>query len=332
MVKVGECLMIIAYCPNRQFKPQEINESNLSLLNEAVWIDMIAPSKREEAWVERHQIIEIPTQEEMREIELSSRLYIEDDTLFMTATMIAQSTSSRPEYDAVTFALRPYQLVTIRYIEPQAFKLFSHHLQKTSRVDYRASDILIALLDATVDRLADVLEYVGHQLDEYSITIFQENGDGKLKKLDYQSVLQKIGIKSNLSTKARESLVTFSRLITFFLQSIETHIDKESLTRLATLNKDLASLSDYANFISNKINFLLDATLGMVSIEQSAIIKIFSVAAVIFLPPTLIASIYGMNFKFMPELDFKWGYGLAILLMMISAWLPYKYFKYKRWL
>lgn len=325
--------MITVYSEHNNFKPVEINEFNLSLLHDAVWIDMLSPSQTEEQWVQSSRELQIPTQEEMREIESSSRLYVECGAIYMTGTMVAQSLSVNPKYDAVTFVLKANQLITIRYIEPQAFKLFSNNLLKSTTAHFDAMELFITLLEATVDRLADVLEFVGHHLDEYSNSIFQyEEKLAPQKKLDYKLVMQNIGIKSNLNTKARESLVTFSRLITFFRQSTNEVLDKDKHLRLDTLHKDLASLSDYANFISNKINFLLDATLGMVSIEQSAIIKIFSVAAVIFLPPTLIASIYGMNFQFMPELSYKWGYQLAIVLMVISAWLPYKFFKYKRWL
>lgn len=322
--------MITVYSEYSNFKPVEINESNLVLLQEAVWIDLISPSQQEEQWVQTYRKLQIPTQEEMREIETSSRLYVEGGAIYMTATMVAQSLSLNPKYDAVTFVLKANQLLTIRYIEPHAFKLFSNNLLKPLVLRCTAMDLFISLLEATVDRLADVLEFVGHHLDEYSNSIFHYEEANK--KLDYKQVMQNIGIKSNLNTKARESLVTFSRLIAFFRQSADAMLDKDEHLRLDTLHKDLVSLSDYANFISNKINFLLDATLGMVSIEQSAIIKIFSVAAVIFLPPTLIASIYGMNFKFMPELSFKWGYQLAIVMMIFSAWLPYKFFKYKRWL
>jgi magnesium transporter len=325
--------MIISYSASNNFKPCEVNQTNLSLLEEALWIDMVSPTKEEEVWVQQNRTIQIPPPEKMREIELSSRLYKEGDTLYMTATMVANSSSLNPKYDAVTFALTPKQLITIRYIEPQAFKLFSNNLLKSGKSSFQAMDVFISLLEATVDRLADVLEFVGHHLDEYSNNVFQyEETTEPMKKLDYKMIMQSIGVKSNLNTKARESLVTFSRLIAFFWHAADGHIDKVGHLRLATLNKDLTSLSDYAGFISSKINFLLDATLGMVSIEQSAIIKIFSVAAVIFLPPTLIASIYGMNFKFMPELDYRWGYQLAIVLMIFSAWLPYKFFKYKRWL
>ena len=144
--------------------------------------------------------------------------------------------------------------------------------------------------------------------------------------------MQTMGANGDLHTKARESLITINRLIIFFGQTIGAKIDNEGQLRLDTLNKDIASISDYANFLSTKVNFLLEATLGMVNIEQNNIIKLFSVAAVIFLPPTLIASIYGMNFHIMPELSWKYGYLFSIGMILLAAWLPYKYFKYRKWL
>ena len=191
--------------------------------------------------------------------------------------------------------------------------------------------LLIELLDVTVDRLADILELVGARLEEYSKIIFQPQ-DNTTAKLNYQKLMQEIGANGDLNTKARESLVTFNRLISFLAQTAGSRVDTEGQLRLATLGKDIVSLSDHANFVSSKINFLLDATLGMVSIEQNNIIKIFSVAAVIFLPPTLVASIYGMNFQFMPELMWKYGYIYSIGMIIIAAWLPYKYFKHRKWL
>lgn len=326
--------MITAYLLSDNLIPVHINEHNAHLLKDAIWIDLLSPSKKDNDLIEGTLSLSVPSQEEMREIELSSRLYTMDNTLYMTATMVAQSDSESPNYDAITFVLTPTQLLTIRYIEPQAFKQFITNLLKiANKSGLQAIHVFILLLDAAVDRLADVLEYAGHHLDKYSQTVFRygDNVDVK-KRPDYEALMLEIGIKSNLNTKARESLIAFSRLMTFFRQSTEARIDKEWQSRVSTLSADLSSLSDYASFISNKINFLLDATLGMINIEQSAIIKIFSVAAVIFLPPTLIASIYGMNFKFMSLLNFRWGYELAIGMMFLSAWVPYKFFKFKRWL
>lgn len=323
--------MITAYLNEKNFQPQEITTNNQTLLKEAIWIDLLSPSKEEEAQVEEALGLDIPTREEMGEIELSSRLYKENGTFFMTATMIAQSNSPDPKLDPVTFMLTQQQLVTIRYIEPQSFKIVPSHLKKMNISYSDAADLLIELLEATMDRLADVLESVGHHLDEYSKTIFRPQNDAA-QKLDYRQLMQTIGANGDLNTKARESLLTFNRFIAFFEQSVGSRINNEGQLRLTTLSKDIVSLSDHANFLSTKVNFLLDATLGMVNIDQNNIIKIFSVAAVIFLPPTLIASIYGMNFHFMPELLWKYGYVFAISIMLGAAWLPYKYFKYRKWL
>lgn len=269
----------------------------------------------------------------MTEIELSSRLYKQKEALFMTASMIAQSASPDPQHDVVTFIFTRKQLITIRYIEPQAFKLFISQLHSVDFVPNRAATVLIELLEATIDRLADILEVIGHRLEEYSKHIFRPDlAVQGSEKPNYQNLIQKIGANADLNTYARECLVTFSRLIPFFGQSVGTELDTEEHARLGTLSKDIGALSDHASFISSKVNFLLDATLGMINIEQNAIIKIFSVAAVIFLPPTLIASIYGMNFRFIPELNYKWGYFFAIGLMILSALIPYKYFKRKKWL
>lgn len=325
--------MIIAYLSKDTLQAHEIEEDNLYLLKEAVWIDLLRPTRKEELQLAEGLALDIPTREEMREIELSSRLYKNKDALFMTATMIAQSESPDPKQDAVTFVLTKKQLITIRYIEPQAFILFIAQLHKFDFVHNHAAVILIELLDATIDRLADILETVGHHLEEFSKFIFTPEQTTQAKeKPDYQELIQQIGINADLNTKARECLVTFSRLIPFFGQSAGSQIDETGQTRLSTLSKDVGALSDHASFISSKVNFLLDATLGLINIEQNAIIKIFSVAAVIFLPPTLIASIYGMNFQFMPELSFKGGYFMAIALMLLSAFIPYKYFKRKKWL
>jgi len=320
--------MIIASQLKDTFKREEINLSNQILLQEAQWIDLINPSPEEESLVERCLGLNVPTREEMREIEISSRLYKDEDTLFMTATMIAQSESLSPKQDAVTFLLTKKQLITIRYIDPQAFKLFINRLSKLKHLDNPIT-ILTELLDVTIDRLADILELINHELENYSKSIFQQDGSGNR---NYQELLHQLGINGELNSKIVESLVSFNRLIPFLDQSASLKVDDINHLRLNVLGKDINSLNDHASFLSNKISFLLEASLGMVQIEQNAIIKIFSVAAVIFLPPTLIASIYGMNFNLMPELSWKYGYFFAIFLMLLSSWLPYKYFKYRKWL
>ena len=318
--------MIVAFTFKAGFKQAVITSSNQALLIDALWVDMINPTLEEEILVEGVLGLNIPTREELSEIEISSRLYKENDALFMTAMMVAQSATLTPKQDAVTFVLTSQKLITIRYIEPQAFKICIAKIQKL-QVD-TPIDMLTELLDTTIDRLADILEMISRQLDGYSKSLFNPNGS---HNTDYKNLLQSLGVNGELNSKVVESLVSFNRLISFFDQSMGVKIDIDH-GRLVSLNKDINSLNDHANFLSSKINFLLEATLGLVQIEQNIIIKIFSVAAVIFLPPTLIASMYGMNFTFMPELSWKYGYMLALGMMLVSSWLPYKYFKYRKWL
>ena len=193
--------------------------------------------------------------------------------------------------------------------------------------------MLIALLEAIVDRLADILERAGRDIDGISRDVFQHKGAKPTKSQDFQKVLEAIGRKGDLTSNIRDSLVTLERLVGFLGQgTMQRKSGKDVRERIKTLARDVRSLADHASFLSQKITFLLDATLGMINIEQNAIIKIFSVAAVVFLPPTLIASIYGMNFQFMPELDEVYGYPMALGLMVLSAILPYVYFKRRGWL
>lgn len=320
---------MLKYLERKQTKLQTWDPQNPVPLKNAVWIDLLSPSKTEEKLLEEQLGFSIPTRADMIEIELSSRLYSENDNYFMTVTMIAHSDTSNEILDPVTFVITKHQLITVRYVEPQSFKLFNIQAEKLA-VDHRDPVfLLIAILDASVEKLADTLELVGHRLDSYSQSIF--NRGGQAEKNDYQQLMQQMGSIADLNTKARESLVTFGRLLTFFSPTIDPKTGKEKWKHLNSIAADIVSLSDHASFLSTKINFLLDATLGMVNIDQNNVIKILSVAAVIFLPPTLIASIYGMNFQSMPELSWKYGYWFTIGLMFLSTWLPYKYFKYRKW-
>ncbi len=323
--------MITAYLNQDPYKPAIITLKNQALLRDAIWIDLLHPSKEEAGVIKKFIDLKLPTREEMQEIEPSSRLYKDDGIVFMTATMIAKSDSSDPTSDAITLILKDDKLITVRYIEPQAFSLFISHLPKLSIDNNHAIFLIISLLEATIDRLADISELIGRGLDNYSQTIFRTQSTDQIK-LDYKQLLQQLGSNGDLNAKVWESLVSFNRLNGFFGQAVSSKFDEDMRSRLATLTKDISALSDQAKFLTSKVNFLLDATLGMVNIEQNNIIKIFSIAAVIFLPPTLIASIYGMNFKVIPELSFRFGYPLSIALMLLSGWLPYKYFKVKKWL
>ncbi len=309
----------------------------------AVWLDLVEPSAEEERSVEAALGIDIPTREELAEIEASSRLYQEDGAAFMTANLIRRGENDRPESSPVTFIIKGNMLVTVRYHHPQAFPAYVRRAMKPQATSMTGWGVLISLLEAVVDRAADHLERVGQIVDETSQktfgnarTIQGHRTRSRKRGPNLQELLENIGEEGDFTSKMRESLVSIGRMCAFMQAIIDqiklTRDMKENRARIKILQRDILSLTDHASFLSGKISFLLDAVLGRISIEQNGIIKIFSVAAVVFLPPTLVASIYGMNFKFMPELEWVQGYPMAIGLMVLSAILPFLYFKRKGWL
>ncbi|HMJ06332.1 MAG TPA: magnesium transporter CorA family protein [Chthoniobacterales bacterium] len=343
--------MITFYAPGQPSVRLTPAESCADLTRTAVWIDLLEPTHEEEAHLEAALGINIPTREEMQAIELSSRLYEEDGMVFMTATVLTKASTNVPTSSAVTFILTQDKLVTLRYEDPVPFNAFRTRREANLSRYQTPAQFLAGLVDAIVERIADILETVGGNLDGISLKVFEPNHSSdalplktrltksprgrarKARQRDFVAILRQIGGASDLVSRARESLVGFARLVTFFREvRKDPSGTRESNAHWKTIAGDVSSLSDHASFLSGKINFLLDATLGMINNEQNAIIKIISVAAVVFLPPTLIAGLYGMNFEHMPELKWLHGYPFAIALMVISAVLPYAYFQRKGWL
>jgi magnesium transporter len=303
----------------------------LKSLDDALWIDLVEPSPAEEWALESRFAIDIPTREEMSALEISSRLYHEGDATFMTATLPARTDTDDLLMSPVTFVLVQGKLITVRYHEPRAFKTFPQRAEQVSLGCKSGDSIFVALLEAVVDRIADVLERAQRDVDAISHDIFATDSSPATR--DFQGVLRQIGRKGDLVSNLRDSLVSLLRVTGFFGQALaEQGNDKEMRGRIKTIGHDIQALTDQMAFLSQKVTFLLDATLGFVSIEQNNIIKIFTIAAGVFLPPTLIASIYGMNFVHMPELRWQFGYPLAVIAMVLSAVVPYWYFKRRGWL
>lgn len=309
-----------------------------------IWLDLVEPTDKEEADVEAALGIDIPTREELAEIEASSRLYQEDGAAFMTANLIRRGENDQPESSPVTFIIKDNTLITIRYHHPQAFPAYVKRAMKPQTTAMTGWGVLISLLEAVVDRAADHLERVGQIVDATSRKTFStgrmmgqaEKRQPRKRDVSLEELIENIGEEGDFTSKMRESLVSIGRVVAF-MQAIIDQVRqskdmKENRARIKILQRDIQSLTDHASFLSGKISFLLDAVLGLISIEQNGIIKIFSVAAVVFLPPTLVASVYGMNFEVMPELKWTLGYPFAILLMILSAILPFLYFKRKGWL
>jgi len=297
-----------------------------------VWVDLLEPTLAEERAVERLLAIDVPSREEMREIETSARLHEENGTLYMTATVVTKIDTDRPESAAITFILTHNRLITNRYVDPLPFRRFVAYSERHPAAATSAPAILAGLLEAVIERTADVLERVGIGLDELSASVFAAPAPGaKQRTRDLHGVMERIGRDGDLTSKARESLVTLARQLTFIQQSSALQLPKELVPRYRSMSRDVLALSDHASFLANKSSFMLQATLGLLNIEQNNIIKIFSVAATMLLPPTLVASIYGMNFRYLPGLDTHYGYGLALLLMLVSAVVPYLYFRRRGW-
>jgi magnesium transporter len=298
----------------------------------AIWIDMKSPSPGEDKAVEKLVGIEIPTREDMQEIEISSRLYVENGARYMTATLMCAADSQAPRTTPVTFILTDHRLVTVRYDEPKPFALIAAKLARSCSPNLTGDELLLELLDAVIDRCADILERAGADVDSVSSQIFEPSAERGHART-YSQILLTIGKKGDLTSKVRESLVSIGRLISFVtVETDNVRWNKEQKAQFKTLQRDVSSLTDHASYLSNKITFVLDAMLGVVNLEQNNIIKLFSVMAVVLMPPTLIASIYGMNFKMMPELEQPWGYPLALAAMLVAAVGPYLFFKWKRWL
>jgi magnesium transporter len=323
--------MLFVYVPRGKSLERKTVEDGGEIPEGAVWIDLVTPSGPEDKVVERHVGVAVPTREEMLEIEVSSRLYVENGARYMTATMMCQADTATPKTTPVTFILAGHRLVTVRYDEPRPFTLISNKLGRICPATINGEGIMMELLDAAVDRLADILERIGGEVDQVSRDIFE--GAGTDRSRSYNEILKSIGRRGDLTSKVREALVSIGRLLLFLANEAESlRWPKDTRLQLQSMQRDVVSLSDHATYLSNKITFLLDAMLGVVTIEQNNIIKIFSIVAVVLMPPTLVGTVYGMNFKVMPELSWDFGYPMALSLMLISAILPLVFFKWRKWL
>jgi magnesium transporter len=309
-------------------------ERDAPLPEEAVWLDLLEPTDEEEHLVEVRLGLDIPTREEMREIESSSRLYEEAGALYLTATVVTKLDTNLPENAQVTFILKGTRLVTNRYVDPLPFRRFVAHTERHPLVNNNAHAVLAGLLESIVNRIADVIERVGADMDAASAEIFNRQklrGKTRRSQRDYRKLLEQIGQCGELISKARESLASLARLLAFVQQSTIA-MPQDVRTRLRTLSKDVFAMSDHASFLGTNLNFILDATLGMVNIDQNNILKIFSVVTVFLLPPSVVGAMFGMNFAHIPTLQEPWGFWGALVLMALSSVIPYLWFRQRGWL
>ncbi len=314
-----------------------LENTNGALLEDSmVWFDLDHPTGAEEDWLEEMFGIDLPTREDMKGIEPSSRLYRENGATYMTGTLIWKADSDTPEETHVGFILVGGRLVTIRYAEPRPFTAFQLYAARNATICNGGATALLGLMEAIVDRTAEILEHTGAKVEKLSQNISSRRLKGgtnrKVRGDDLEKHLGEIVACQNLSAKIRDSLMSLARMVSFMPLAKEFENSPQLRENIVSLEHDIKSLLDHTGFLNGTLNFLLDAALGLINIEQNSIIKIFSIAAVVFLPPTLVASIYGMNFHTMPELDWHYGYPMALCLMVMSAVGPYLFFKRKGWL
>jgi magnesium transporter len=298
-------------------------------LGAAAWIDLVQPSDAERGQVSALVGIELPSRADQEEIEVSSRLYLDGGVPVMTVLLPARSGVDATEIMPVTFIVAADRLVTVRHHNPRPFETFPPRAGRASLGCHNVEQLALGLLEEIIDRLADLTEQAGREIDALSRTVFRPD---PAAKTDLQAILRRIGIEDALVMHLRESLLTIERMLGFLVPVMDGRkTGREIRAMVKSHQRDVRTITEQAGFLMQKTGVLLEATLGLINIEQSAIIKIFSVAAVVFLPPTLIASIYGMNFEHMPELDWWFGYPLAVGAMVVSAVLPLVYFRRKGW-
>ncbi|ESQ73764.1 magnesium transporter CorA family protein [Asticcacaulis sp. AC402] len=298
-----------------------------------VWVDLLNPTRDEELRMEQQLGVLLPTREDMAEIELSSRLYMEDGAAFMTAQIACFGGEKQLQSGPVTFVLTGGRLVTIRYIEPTTFKVFAGQISKQPALCHDGPTTFLNLLDLLIQRSADLIETSAESLDALSKSVFVRR-----RRAGLENVIIQLGAAQNNNARIRDSLASLKRLIAF-ASDLEAGVGGLTLAhlqgfreRLSTTAQDVGALADHAMSVSSNIAFLLEAALGLINIEQSTIIKLISITSVIFLPLTLIASIYGMNFDHMPFLhspEAFWGVcgimgGIIVFLLFV--------FKLRRWI
>ncbi|MDT7951540.1 MAG: magnesium transporter CorA family protein [Acetobacteraceae bacterium] len=322
---------------NNGTSPRVTVQPGFHALNErdGVWLDLLDPTDQERSMVERLTKLRVPAQADIAEIESSSRLMAEGSALYLSMPLTYRGKSTQASaVSPVGFVLSANHLITVRFAEMSVFDTFAERFAVNAQTT--SGGAFVGLLETMVDRLADVLEQTGADLADVSHRIFAEGSDtdGNSNKIDarLRATLRTIGLIGDRLANIRDSLVGAQRIVNYVHDMSADWMDKTLVHRCSTLRADLTSLMDYDAQLGNKVQFLLDATLGFINIEQNNGIKILTVVSVVGVPPTLVASIYGMNFKWIPELQWEYGYFYGLAVILLSAVCPLIWFKKKGWI
>ena len=312
-----------------------LQSSHLGKLpDEVIWLDLLNPTDDEKAFAESRAGVRIPSIEALSEIESSSRLIVEGEVIYLSAPVVAQGDTVDPFLTPAGFILSSTLLVTVRFAELSFFDSVAERVRRDEALR-SSTGVFTALMEALVDRGADVLERLGGELDQISRSVFRGDPNKVRHRVRSNKGLRQtliaIGRIGDRLSKARDVFLGVGRIVPFVVGLPHEWIVPEFESRLGAVSKDITSLNDYEAHLSNKVQFLLDAVLGFITIQQNDLFKVLTIVSVVGIPPTLVAGIYGMNFKFMPELSWAWGYPYGHAVIALSALVPVIWFKWRGW-
>ena len=295
-----------------------------------LWIDLLNPDDAQREAAQRVCHRRIPTRDELSEIESSSRHFVEDGALYLSAALLKVS-DGEPRLTPVGFILDERRLVTVRFDTLRAFDTAAERMRQHPPAS--PLEAFVVLIEEVVDRKADVLEAAGAELERISQAIFHRPAPTRRNRASDQMrrTLNEVGRVGDQLSKMRSSLLTTNRILAYVADDRPHRQDRDLRRRLATARDDVSSLTGYSETLASKVAFLLDAVLGFINIDQNDVIKVLTVVSVVGVPPTLVASVYGMNFQHMPELAWRMGYPYALALIVLSAVLPLLGFKLRGW-
>lgn len=294
-------------------------------LSNSLWVDLVEPEESERERVHTELGQSLATRPELEDIESSARFFEDDDGLHIHSFFFFQDADDHAGNSTVAFTIREGRLYTLRERELPAFRLYRMRARKQLMVDGNPYELLLDLFETKIEQLADEIENIYSDLEKLSRVIMEgHQGD------EYDAALSTLAESEDIGWKVRLCLMDTQRALNFLLR--KARLPAGQLEQAREVLRDIESLLPHNESLFQKVNFLMQAAMGFISIEQNRIIKIFSVVSVVFLPPTLVASSYGMNFEFMPELSWSFGYPAAIIFMMLAGLAPYLYFKSRHWL
>ncbi len=303
-------------------------------LGSAIWIDLCDPADAEIRAVAEATGLRVPTQAEVSEIEASSRLVLRENVLYLSMPMVALADG--PHVVAAGFVLSPERLLTVRFATNAVFDAYTSRLPAQDASHDSGAHILVGILGAIVDRQADVMEKIHAELDTISHRVFslagKERAGRKIEDRILRDTLAELGRIGDLISNIRESQLGAARLLPFIEANTKDWLPAVLRTGLTTLRDDIVSLSDFDTHLSDKLQFLLDATLGFINIAQNDVMKVMTIASVVGIPPVLVAGVYGMNFKNIPEYDWAWGYQFGWAMILLTTLIPLAIFKWRKWI